>query len=135
MYPSAMDTPEPMLLRKQGEARRVATAAYSVRCCVVCGLQIPTCMTVAHLDHRSGNNDPDNLAFMCQTHHWMYDCGFYPLEAIKLLRAHWQVTKGVPSHKARMKDAGVKAANTRKLSANARKAWATRRAKATIATP
>jgi len=66
---------------------------------------------VAHLDQNAGNNDPDNLAFMCQTHHWMFDAGLYPIEAIKLLRSHWQSTGGVPSHKARMKDAGAKAAS------------------------
>ena len=115
------------VVRNQGEARKVATAAYPVRCCVVCGIQIGTCLTVAHLDHDAGNNAQDNLAFMCQTHHWMYDAALYPVEAIKLLRAHWQQTGGVPSHKARMKDAGVKAARARKLSAAARKAWATRR--------
>ncbi len=116
--------------RKQAIARRVATVAYPVRCCVVCGLQIPTCMTIAHLDHNAGHNEPDNLAFMCQTHHWMYDAGLYPIEAIRVLRAHWQQTKGEPSHKARMKDAGAKAAHTRKLTARARRAWATRRNRA-----
>jgi hypothetical protein len=113
-------------LRKQGEARKVASHAYPFRCCVVCGLQIGACITVAHLDQNSGNNAPENLAFLCQTHHWMYDAGLYPPEAIELLRAHWQMTKGVPSHKARMKDAGVKAARSRKLRAAGRKAWATR---------
>jgi hypothetical protein len=100
----------------------------------VCGIQIRTCLTIAHLDHNAGHNDADNLAFMCQTHHWMFDAGFYPIEAIKMLRAHWQETKGVPSHKARMKDAGAKAARTRKLSSSARKAWATRRKGAAGAT-
>jgi len=57
----------------------------------------------------------------------MYDAGLYPVEAIVLLRAHWQETKGVPSHKARMKDAGAKAATTRKWKSAGRKAWATRR--------
>jgi hypothetical protein len=90
-----------ILLRNQATTRRVATAAYPIRCCVVCGLQIPTRMTIAHLDHNAGNNEPDNLAFMCQTHHWMYDAGLYPIEAIRLLRGHWQTTKGAPSHKAR----------------------------------
>lgn len=114
--------------RNQSEARRVAMATYSVRCCVTCGLQIPTCVTIAHLDHNAGNNEPDNLAFVCQTRHWMYDCGLYPIEAIRLLRTHRQETKGIPSHKARMKNAGAKAARSRKLSASARKAWVTRRA-------
>jgi hypothetical protein len=65
---------------------------------------------------------------LCQTHHWMFDAALYPIEAIKLLRAHWQQTRGKPSHKARMKDAGAKAALTRKRGASARKAWQTRRA-------
>ena len=47
--------------RDQVEAYRVARAAYPFRCCVVCGLQIPTCLTVAHLDHDSGNNELSNL--------------------------------------------------------------------------
>jgi hypothetical protein len=117
-----------LLPRKQAAARRIAMGAYPFRCCVVCGLQIQTCLMVAHLDQNAGNNDPDNLAFMCQTHHWMFDAGLYPIEAIKLLRSHWQSTGGVPSHKARMKDAGAKAARSRLLSTRARKAWATRRA-------
>jgi hypothetical protein len=37
----------------------------------------------------------------------MYDAGLYPVEAIRLLRSHWQKTKGVPDHKPRMKTAGV----------------------------
>jgi hypothetical protein len=91
----------------------------------------PTCLTIAHLEHNAGHNEPDNLAFMCQTRHWMFDwmfdAGLYPIEAIRLLRTHWQETKGIPSHKARMKDAGAKAAPARKLSARARRAWTTRR--------
>lgn len=114
--------------RNQNEARRNAAEAYEYACCVICGLTLPTCLTVAHLDHRADNNDPDNLAYLCQTHHWMYDAALYPIEAIRILRAHWQETKGQPSHEARMKDAGPKAAATRKRRAAARKAWQTRRA-------
>ena len=64
------------------------------------------------------------------SNHWMYDAGLYPIEAIRLLQAHWQATQGKPSHKARMKDAGAKAALTRKRSAAARKAVATRKLRA-----
>ena len=85
------------------------------------------CLTVAHLDQRGGNNDPDNLAYLCATHHWMYDAELYPMEAIKLLRAHWQKTEGKPNHSGRMKTAGVDAARTRKRKAAARKAVETRR--------
>ena len=121
------DVPNAVMPRRnQAEARRVATKAYRFQCCVICGLEIRTCLTVAHLDQNSGNNAPGNLAWLCWTHHWMYDVGFYPPRAIKLLRAHWQVTRGVPSHSARMKDAGKKAAVTRKRRASARKAVETR---------
>jgi len=60
----------------------------------------------------------------------MYDAGLYPVEAIRLLQAHWQQTKGVP--KARMGPAGVKAAATRKHRAAARKAVTTRRKNAAV---
>jgi hypothetical protein len=118
--------------RDQAEARRMLNAACPFRCCAVCGLQIATCLQIAHLDQDAGNNAPDNLARLCPTHHWMYDAGLYPVEAIRLLQAHWQKTKGVPDHKARMKDAGVKAARARKRSTAARKAVATRQRNAAI---
>jgi len=108
----------------------VADRAYPFPCCVVCGLQIETCLQMAHLDHDAANNVSDNLVRLCPTHHWMYDSGLYPIEAIRLLRAHWQATLGIPNHKPRMKDAGVKAASARKRSAAARKAVVTRRANA-----
>lgn len=113
--------------RNQAAARRVLNEHCPFKCCAVCSLQIATCLTVAHLDHNAANNAPDNLARLCQTHHWMYDAGLYPVAAIKLLQVHWQATKGVPDHKRRMKDAGAKAALTRKRRAAARKASATRR--------
>ena len=71
----------PILLRNQGEARRVAREHYPFVCCVVCGLEIKTCLTIAHLNHDAGNNDPDNLGYLCWTHHWMFDADFYPIEA------------------------------------------------------
>lgn len=120
------DPASPILPRKQGEARRVAASAYEFRGCVVCGLTLQSGIMVAHLDQNGGNNDPDNLAYLCGTHHWMYDAGLYPIEAIRLLRAHWQRTKGKPDHKPRMKTAGADAARTRKRKASARKAVATR---------
>ena len=49
-----------MAKRSSGEAYKVAREAYPFRCCVVCGLQIEG-LTVAHLDHDPGQNDPDNL--------------------------------------------------------------------------
>lgn len=134
---SQHDASPPVLLpiarsRNQAEARRVADKAYPFRCFAVCGLQLPACLQVAHLDHNAANNMPDNLAHLCPTHHGMYDADLYPIEAIQLLQAHWQKTKGIPNHKPRMKDAGVKAALARKHSTAARKAVITRQANASM---
>ena len=113
--------------RKQSEARRIAKDAYPFKCCVVCGATLAATLDLAHLDQNAANNDPDNLAWLCKTHHWMCDAGLYPIDAIKMLRAHWQVTRGKPDHSGRMKDAGVKAAQTRKWRAAGKKAAETRR--------
>ena len=127
-----MTDPATPKTRDQAAARRVLDENYPFKCCAVCGLQIETCLTVAHLDHDATNNAPDNLARLCQTHHWMYDAGLYPIDAIRLLQAHWQTTKGTPDHSGRMKDAGAKAALTRKRRAAARKAVDTRRKRAKL---
>lgn len=110
----------------------MADRAYLFRCCIVCGLQLATCLQIAHLDHDAANNDPWNLAHICPTHHWMYDAGLYPIEAMWLLRNHWQGTLGVPDHKPRMKDAGARAALTRKRIAAAKKAVAPKWANASV---
>ena len=122
--------------RNQSEARRVADHAYPFSCCAVCGLQIPTCLQIAHLDHNAANNAAENLARLCPTHHWMYDAGLYTADIIRLLQGRWQITRGVPDHKPRMKDAGVKAALTRKRrSAAAKKAVIKRRENASARMP
>ena len=119
--------PVPKTVRRQSEARGVADRAYPFKCCVVCGLQMPTCLQIAHLDHDAGNNAVLNLARLCPTHHWMFDAGFYTVEAIRMLQNRWQVTLGIPDHKAKMKDAGVKALATRRRRLIALKAVTTRR--------
>ena len=127
------DVPAPLLKvrgRNQPEAWRIADRTYPFRCCAVCGLQMVACLQVAHLDHDAANNEPSNLAHLCPTHHGMYDAGLYPVEGIRLLQAHWQITQGVANHALRMKDAGPKAVRTRKRNAAARKAAATRHQKA-----
>jgi predicted restriction endonuclease len=80
------------LRRNSVEARKAAKDAYGFCCCLICGLELKAALELAHLDHHAGNNDPDNLGWFCSTHHRMYDCGLYPIEAIKLMRAHWQLT-------------------------------------------
>ena len=113
-----------MAKRSSGEAYKVAREAYPFRCCVVCGLQIEG-PTVAHLDHDSGQNDPDNLAWLCWTHHWKFDADLYPIEAIKIMRKRWQETQEKP-RRIPMIGAGAKAALTRKRSEIAKRAAKTR---------
>ena len=129
MDPEPSDSTPAVRRRNQAEARRVANLAYPFRCCVICGLQIATCLQIAHLDHDASNNAPENLSRLCPTHHWMYDAGFYPVDALRQLQRHWQDMRGVPDHKARMKDAGAKASRTRKRAAAAREAAGTRRSR------
>ena len=93
---------------------------------MICGNSLAAVLTVAHLDQDPGNNAPDNLAWLCGTHHWMFDAALYPVEAVKLMRAHWQKTQGVPDHSGRMTDAGARAARTRARRRAAEKAAATR---------
>ena len=88
--------------RSQVEAHRVLNEHFPFKCCADCGLELTTCLTAAHLDHDSSNDAPDNLARICQTHHWMYDAGLYPIEAIRLLQAvvsrmWWEFEGGVVS--------------------------------------
>ncbi len=59
--------------RNQAEAKRVLEEHYPFKCCVVCGLQMEPCLTIAHLDQVKSNNSPDNLAWLCPTHHYMFD--------------------------------------------------------------
>ncbi|MCK1677754.1 HNH endonuclease [Bradyrhizobium sp. 150] len=121
-------------VRNQNEARQIAKAAYPYPGCCLCGQTIG--QELAHLDHEASNNDPENLAWLCNHHHWMYDVGLFSLAALKVQRAHWQEMKGKRTN-AFMKDAGKKAAVTRAANAAAklrsevaRKAVATRRANA-----
>lgn len=122
--------PIPAPVRKQVDARRIVNEAYPFKCCAVCGLQLAASLQVAHLDHDAGNNSKENLARLCPTHHGMFDAGLYPIEAIRILQDHWQKTEGKPDHKPRMKDAGAKAAISRKRRAAAAKAVVTRVANA-----
>jgi hypothetical protein len=84
-------------------------------------MQMKTALTIAHLDHRAGNNSPHNLAVLCQTHHRMYDGNLYPSDAIRHMQMHWQMTGGIANFSACTKDSGKKAAATRKANSAAKK--------------
>lgn len=100
--------------------------------CVVCGFGIAPVLEVAHLDQNRKNNAVENLAVLCPNCHKMHDIGLLPTQVIQLLRDEHRD----PNWGPRIKDAGQKAAATRKVkalksarSASAKKAWVTRDAK------
>ena len=86
------------LPRKQRMSRRAAQGAYPFQCRTVsagCKSQpVSPSLTWITMAETTTQN---NLAYLCQTDRWMYDAGLDPIKAIRLLRAHWQETKGVPS--------------------------------------
>lgn len=91
--------------------------------CAYCGFGVPEVLEVAHLDGNRRNNALANLAVLCPNCHKMHDIGLIPTAVVVEMRdrersVDWRI---------RMKDAGQKAALTRKRKAAARKAWATRR--------
>ena len=53
-------------MRNSAEATHIAMRHWPC-CCVICGRRSP--LQLAHLDHDPGNNDPDNLAWLCLNHH------------------------------------------------------------------
>ena len=91
--------------------------------CAHCGFGIPAVLEVAHIDCNRQNNDACNLVILCPNCHKMHDLDLISTETIIQMRDR---PKNVNWSK-RMKDAGKKAALTRKRSQTARKAVATRR--------
>lgn len=105
-----------------------------VNVCVVCGFGIQAILEVAHLDQVRANNNLENLAVLCPNCHKMQDIGLFPDGLVRKMRDH----KPKEDWKLRIKDAGAKAALTRKAkaakqqrSAAASKAAATRQKKQT----
>lgn len=101
--------------------------------CVVCGFGIQSVLEVAHLDQIRKNNAIDNLAILCPNCHKMHDIGLIPTAVIRLLRD----SNTKEDWKLRIKDAGEKAAKTKrtlaakdKKSEAAKRAWTSRKSKA-----
>lgn len=117
--------------KKSGSYRKQAFNAYP-HICVYCCFGVPGVLEVAHLDQNHKNNSVDNLALLCPTCHRMHDVGLIQTEVIRTMRDE----KREINWKLLMKDAGEKAARTRKLnvakkkeklSAAAKKAWQSRK--------
>ncbi len=102
--------------------RRLALAHYAP-ICAYCGFGVNAVLEVAHLDCDRSNNELSNLAVLCPNCHKMHDIGLIPTEVVLQMR---DGSRAVDWAK-RMKDAGAKAALTRKRQAAARKAVETRK--------
>ncbi|SNT23892.1 MULTISPECIES: HNH endonuclease [unclassified Azospirillum] len=116
---------------RTGKARQICANHHAVYC-AICGLTQMSVLDVAHLDNQPGNDEPDNLAWLCKTHHRMLDCGLYPMAGVKMLRDHWTAwhqAGAKPDHGLYIKDGAIKAAKTRRASEIARRAAATRAAR------
>ena len=67
-------------------------------------------LEVAHLDCDRSNNEMSNLALLCPTCHRMHDLDLIPTEVIVMMRERPKVVRWSKL----MKDAGAKAAETRR---------------------
>lgn len=105
--------------------RKAALAAYAP-ICVYCGFGIKEVLEVAHLDCKPENCALENLALLCPTCHRMHDLDLIPTEVVIRLRDE----KRTANWKKLMKDAAAKAGATKRRSAIAKRAAATRKQRA-----
>ncbi len=99
--------------------------------CAFCGFGIPEVLEVAHVNGDRSNNGIENLVILCPTCHKMHDIDLIPTEMLVEIRDRERTV----DWSKRMKDAGQKAAATRRLrreirSSAARKAAITRKKRA-----
>ena len=88
--------------------------------CAHCGFGIADVLEVCHINCQRGNNDISNLVILCPTCHKMYDLDLISTETICTMRDRPKVVRWVK----RMKDAGAKAARSRRQGRLARrKKW------------
>ncbi len=81
--------------------------------CAHCGFGIRNVLEVAHLDCDRSNNDVSNLAILCPTCHKMLDLDLITTATISEMRDRPKIAVWAK----RMKDAGAKAANSRRKTA------------------
>jgi len=78
--------------------------------CAHCGFGVPEVLEVAHIDGKRTNNDIRNLVILCPNCHKMHDLDLISTATIIEMRDREKVV----DWSKRMKDAGKKAATTRK---------------------
>jgi len=101
---------------KRVNYRKLAFAHYEQLgqiVCAHCGFGIRDVLEVAHLDGNRANNVPENLAILCPNCHKMHDLDLISTETIILMRDRPKVVVWAK----RMKDAGKKAAESRRKTA------------------
>jgi predicted restriction endonuclease len=89
--------------------RKLAFEAYD-QLCAHCGFGIPAVLEVAHIDGQRSNNEIGNLVILCPNCHKMLDLDLISNETIIQMRDRPKIV----TWSKRMKDAGQKAALTRK---------------------
>jgi len=104
------------MMGKRINYRKIAFAAYDPLC-AHCGFGIRAVLEVAHVDGDRQNNDPKNLVVLCPNCHKMHDLDLISTETIIQMRDRPKTVRWAK----RMKDAGKKAALTRKQREAARK--------------
>ena len=78
--------------------------------CAHCGFGIRAVLEVAHIDGDRSHNEPQNWVILCPNCHKLYDLDLITTETIILMRDRPKVVVWAK----RMKDAGAKAAKTRR---------------------
>ena len=103
---------------KQINYRKLAFEHYRDRLfCAHCGFGISEVLEVAHLDGQRYNNDISNLVLLCPTCHKMLDLDLISTNTMIQMRDRPRVVRWAK----RMKDAGKKAALSRKEHVPARR--------------
>ena len=103
---------------KRVNYRKLAFEHYRDRLfCAHCGFGIPDVLEVAHLDGQRHNNEVGNLILLCPTCHKMLDLDLISTDTMIQMRDRPRVVRWAK----RMKDAGKKAALSRKQRAAAKR--------------
>ena len=98
-------------MAKRVNDRKLAFEPYGPPLCAHCGFGVPAVLEVAHLDGDRQNNDLANLVILCPNCHKMHDLDIISTETIVQMRDRPKTV----NWRKRMKDAGRKAASTRKV--------------------
>ena len=98
-----------IVMRRRVNYRKLAFETYDPFC-ALCGFGVPEVLEVCHIDGNRSNNRAGNLVILCPNCHKRYDIDLVSKRTIREMRDRPRVVRWAK----RMKDAGAKAALTRK---------------------